>query len=80
MNAEQMTLIRKLASTGKPVIVVLFNGRPLAIPELHELAAPAGVGHRHGYMDAVFPLLDFPACVGIKDERVRENIVIAKIS
>lgn len=39
VSEEQMRLIRQLADTGKPVIVVLFNGRPLAIPELHELAA-----------------------------------------
>ncbi len=57
VNAEQMTLIRKLASTGKPVIVVLFNGRPLAIPELHELAA-AVVEAWHPGVEAGNAILD----------------------
>ena len=35
---EQMRLLRKLAETGKPVIALLFNGRPLAIPQADELA------------------------------------------
>lgn len=33
---EDLALIQDLLSTGKPVVVVLFNGRPLAIPELSE--------------------------------------------
>lgn len=57
VNEEQMTLIRKLASTGKPVIVVLFNGRPLAIPELHELAA-AVVEAWHPGVEAGNAILD----------------------
>lgn len=57
VNAEQMTLIRKLASTGKPVIVVLFNGRPLAIPELHELVA-AVVEAWHPGVEAGNAILD----------------------
>ena len=57
VSAEQMTLIRKLASTGKPVIVVLFNGRPLAIPELHELAA-AVVEAWHPGVEAGNAILD----------------------
>ncbi|MEZ4983690.1 MAG: glycoside hydrolase family 3 C-terminal domain-containing protein [Saprospiraceae bacterium] len=34
----QSELVKALAATGKPVILVLMNGRPLAIPELHESA------------------------------------------
>ncbi len=30
----QVDLVKALAATGKPVVVVLMNGRPLAIPEL----------------------------------------------
>ncbi|MEL7375678.1 MAG: glycoside hydrolase family 3 C-terminal domain-containing protein, partial [Bacteroidota bacterium] len=33
----QSELIQELASLGKPLVVVLFNGRPLAFPELTEL-------------------------------------------
>lgn len=39
VSAEQTALVRKLVETGKSVVVVLFNGRPLAIPELSEKAA-----------------------------------------
>lgn len=34
LKPEQMELVRKLKATGKHVVAVLFNGRPLAIPEL----------------------------------------------
>lgn len=34
----QLELARAIISTGKPVVVVLFNGRPLAIPELDSIA------------------------------------------
>jgi beta-glucosidase len=34
----QMKLAEEVIKTGKPVAVVLFNGRPLAIPELDKLA------------------------------------------
>jgi beta-glucosidase len=35
----QPQLFDAIAATGKPVVVVLFNGRPLAIPQLQEKAA-----------------------------------------
>jgi beta-glucosidase len=35
----QPQLFDALAATGKPVVVVLFNGRPLAIPQLQQKAA-----------------------------------------
>lgn len=35
----QAELIQRLAATGKPIIVVLMNGRPLAIPEVHQQAS-----------------------------------------
>jgi beta-glucosidase len=34
----QMKLAEAVIKTGKPVAVVLFNGRPLAIPELNKIA------------------------------------------
>ena len=34
----QMELARKIISTGKPVAVVLFNGRPVTITELDDIA------------------------------------------
>ncbi len=34
----QMELARELIALGKPLVVVLFNGRPLTISELHEKA------------------------------------------
>ena len=36
---EQMEVLKALVQTGKPVVVVLFNGRPLAIPWIAEHAA-----------------------------------------
>lgn len=36
VGQEDLALVQDLLSTGKPVVVVLFNGRPLAIPELSE--------------------------------------------
>ena len=39
VSAEQLTLVGRLLETGKPVVVVLINGRPLALPELAERAA-----------------------------------------
>lgn len=36
VGQEDLALVRDLLATGKPVVVVLFNGRPLAIPELSE--------------------------------------------
>ena len=39
LPGEQESRIRELAATGKPVVVVLFNGRPLAIPGVDSTAA-----------------------------------------
>jgi len=39
LPARQMELFEAVAATGKPVIVVLFNGRPLALPRIAEKAA-----------------------------------------
>lgn len=36
---EQLSLLEKLKETGKPVVVVLFNGRPLAIPMVDKEAS-----------------------------------------
>ncbi|MFO7621734.1 MAG: glycoside hydrolase family 3 C-terminal domain-containing protein, partial [Bacteroidales bacterium] len=34
----QLELVKAVIGTGKPVAVVLFNGRPLTIPELNDIA------------------------------------------
>lgn len=39
LNPEQMKMVNELCKTGRPVVAVLFNGRPLAIPELSEAAS-----------------------------------------
>ncbi|SDD53734.1 beta-glucosidase [Paenibacillus sp. CF095] len=36
LPADQINLLKKLIETGKPVIALLFNGRPLAIPWVAE--------------------------------------------
>lgn len=36
LKPEHIALVRDLKATGKPVVAVLFNGRPLAIPELDQ--------------------------------------------
>lgn len=36
---EQLALLERLVQTGKPVVVILFNGRPLAIPRVVQQAA-----------------------------------------
>ncbi len=35
---EQLALLRALKETGKPVVTLLFNGRPLAVPEVDALS------------------------------------------
>lgn len=37
LDREQISLLQALKETGKPVIAVLFNGRPLALGEVPEL-------------------------------------------
>ncbi len=39
LPGRQQQLFDAVAATGKPVVVVLFNGRPLAIPQLQNRAA-----------------------------------------
>ncbi len=36
ISHEQISLLKKLLKTGKPVVAILFNGRPLAIPFVAE--------------------------------------------
>ena len=38
LRGEQLEMLRELKKLGKPIVTVLFNGRPLAIPELCELS------------------------------------------
>lgn len=38
LPGHQKALIKALSGLGKPLVVVLMNGRPLALPEVHEQA------------------------------------------
>ena len=74
----QQQLFDAIAATGKPVVVVLFNGRPLAIPQLQQKAAAIleawfpGTQGANGVADVLFGKVDpsgrltttFPRAVG----------------
>jgi len=78
LPGRQQELFDAVAATGKPVIVVLFNGRPLALPRLQEKAAAIleawfpGVQGGNGVADVLFGDVDpagrltttFPYSVG----------------
>jgi beta-glucosidase len=60
LPGRQQELFNAVAATGKPVVVVLFNGRPLAIPQIQSRAAaileawfPGGQG-ASGVADVLF--------------------------
>jgi beta-glucosidase len=60
LPGRQMELFQAVAAVGKPVIVVLFNGRPLILTELQEKAAAIleawqpGVQAGNGVADILF--------------------------
>ncbi len=60
LPGNQEAMIRQLAATGKPVVVVLFNGRPLAIPGVDSVAAAVleawypGTEAGHAVADVLF--------------------------
>ena len=60
VTGRQLELFQAVAATGKPVIVVLFNGRPLTIPEISTNAAAIleawhpGVQAGNGIADILF--------------------------
>jgi len=78
LAGRQQELFDAVAAMGKPVIVVLFNGRPLAVPEIQERAAAIleawfpGVQGGNGVADVLFGDVDpagrltttFPDSVG----------------
>ncbi|MGD0615827.1 MAG: glycoside hydrolase family 3 N-terminal domain-containing protein, partial [Verrucomicrobiota bacterium] len=78
LPGRQRELFEAVAATGKPVVVVLINGRPLAIPEIQEKAAAIleawdpGVEGGNGVADVLFGDADpggrvtvsFPRSVG----------------
>ena len=78
MPGRQLELFEAVAATGKPVVVVLFNGRPLAMPRIQEKAAAIleawhpGVQGGNGVADLLFGDVDpagrltatFPRSVG----------------
>jgi beta-glucosidase len=77
-SGRQQELFEAVAGAGKPVIVVLFNGRPLALPQLQKKAAAIleawfpGVQGGNGVADVLFGDVDpagrltatFPCRVG----------------
>jgi beta-glucosidase len=64
LSGRQQELFDVVAAMGKPVIVVLFNGRPLAVPEIQERAAAIleawfpGVQGGNGVADVLFGDVD----------------------
>src|SRR5208337_3184443 len=78
LPGRQQELLDEVSATGKPVIVVLFNGRPLALPCLQEKAAAIleawfpGIQGGNGVADVLFGDVDpagrltttFPYSVG----------------
>ena len=78
LPGRQQELFDAVVATGKPVIVVLFNGRPLALPRIQEKAAAIleawhpGVQGANGVADVLFGDVDpagrltatFPRSVG----------------
>jgi beta-glucosidase len=69
LPGRQLELFHALAATGKPVVVVLFNGRPLAIPELQQSAAAIleawfpGTEGAHGVADVLYGAIDPAGCL-----------------
>jgi beta-glucosidase len=64
LPGRQQELFDAVAATGKPVIVVLFNGRPLSVPEIQAKAAAIleawfpGVQGGNGVADVLFGDVD----------------------
>ena len=64
LPGKQMELFDAIVATGKPVIVVLFNGRPLALPRVQEKASAVleawfpGVQGGNGVADVLFGDVD----------------------
>jgi beta-glucosidase len=64
LPGKQQELFDAVAATGKPVVVVLFNGRPLAIPQLEDKAAAIleawfpGTQGANGVADILFGLVE----------------------
>ncbi len=64
VTGRQQELFDAVAATGKPVIVVLFNGRPLAVPRILAQSAAVleawypGVEGGHGVADVLFGDVD----------------------
>ncbi|HBU12890.1 MAG TPA: glycosyl hydrolase [Clostridiales bacterium] len=57
LSAEQLELLKTALSTGKPVVAVLFNGRPLALPWVAE-NIPAILEAWHPGIEAGTAILD----------------------
>jgi beta-glucosidase len=78
LPGRQMELLDAVASTGKPIVVVLFNGRPLALPDVFDKASTVleawypGIQAGNGVADLLFGDVDpsgrltttFPYSVG----------------
>ncbi len=78
LPGRQLDLVKRVVATGKPTVVVLINGRPLAIPWIAEHATAIletwqlGVQHGRAVADVLFGMYNpsgklpatFPRCVG----------------
>jgi len=78
LSGRQQELFAAVAAAGRPVIVVLFNGRPLALPEIQDRAAAIleawfpGIQGGNGVADILFGDVDpagrltttFPRSIG----------------
>jgi beta-glucosidase len=64
LAGRQQDLFDAIAATGRPIVVVLFNGRPLALPEIQDKAAAMlegwfpGVQGGNGVADILFGDVD----------------------
>jgi beta-glucosidase len=64
LPGHQLALARAIVATGKPVVVVLVNGRPLALPWLHDHASAIleawvpGDEAGHAVADVLFGAID----------------------
>jgi beta-glucosidase len=64
LPGRQIDLFDAIVATGKPVIVILFNGRPLALPNVQEKAAAIleawfpGIEAGNGIADVLFGDVD----------------------
>ena len=62
LPASQLELAKRILATGKPVVVVLANGRPLALPWLAENAPVILESWMLGSISEPAPISNRPDC------------------